>query len=226
LAKANQATTVNVDLNSKYRGSRWGGDVNGSAYYQNQQDADPTSRANITLNGIRFTNTRWAGYATVGLTTNEQLSLDLRTSVGGGAQYIALLNSRQDLFVRAGLVVTQEQFSASDPPSAVDSLGMVPDSTPEDGSNTNSLELSLNGTWDRYKYDHPKLNVNVSLTPYISLTALGRVRFEFNTAVTYEVFHNFNVGFTVRDSYDSQPPQEGASKNDYTFSLTVGWPWT
>ena len=37
------------------------------------------------------------------------------------------------------------------------------------------------------------------------------------------IVKDFAIGLTAYDSYDSKPPAGATSKNDFGFSLTVGW---
>ena len=55
-----------------------------------------------------------------------------------------------------------------------------------------------------------------------SLSQAGRVRSQTDVRLTYEVFNDFNAGIRFSDTFDSRPP-EGATKNDYIVTLTIGW---
>jgi len=41
--------------------------------------------------------------------------------------------------------------------------------------------------------------------------------------VKYEIFADFDVGLSLSDSFDSRPPDPGASTNDYLVTFTIGW---
>jgi hypothetical protein len=41
--------------------------------------------------------------------------------------------------------------------------------------------------------------------------------------VKYELFPDFNVGVTITDTFDSKPPEEDATKNDFVSTVTIGW---
>jgi len=49
------------------------------------------------------------------------------------------------------------------------------------------------------------------------------VRTQFDGKIKREIVRDFSVGFTIYDSYDSDPPSADARKNDVGFSLTIGW---
>jgi hypothetical protein len=212
-AKANAATTFTTGWEAKYRGDKWGGGVSGSNYYQEQTNVEPVRRNNVGLHGERFITGRWAGVIFTQFNQNDELNLDLRTSVGGGARYRPLQNYHMEIQLLGGLLMNKEQFSSADTTTAA---------TDE----ATSLEIVGSFDWDWFKYSSPKFDVDLSFAPFFSVTKLGRVRLETDLRATYEVFSDFNVGLTFRDSFDSDPPSEGASNNDFTVTLTVGWSWS
>jgi len=207
VAQANNARTLTFDWEANYRGEIWGTGANGSSYYQEQEGADPTRRNNVTLSGLRFITGRWAVVTYLDATQNDELGLDLRASISLGAQNRTVLTRRTELKLAAGLVVNQEKFTTAE-------------------AATKNLELMGRLDWDLFRYDSPKYDLSVDFQPFLNLTTLGRYRIEFNTRASYEVFSDFNVGVTFRDSFDSQPGSEEASKNDYTVTLTIGWSWS
>jgi hypothetical protein len=101
-------------------------------------------------------------------------------------------------------VVNQEKFYSSD-------------------SSLTSLEALLGIDVAAYRFDSPKLDMSGSARAFPSLTEAGRVRAQVELRVKYELFHDFFLGARLSDSYDSDPPESGAAKNDVTTALTIGW---
>ncbi len=213
-AKANNAVTFTTGWEANYRGEVWGTGISGSNYFQEQANADPTRRNNVGVFGERFINGRWAGVLYVNLQQNDELNLKLRASYGAGARARPLINNHMEIVLMAGLLLNSERFAQQD---------TIPDS--EDDVST-SLELMGAFDWDYFRYDSPKFDFDVDFTPFLSVTKLGRVRFELDVRGAYEVFSDFNLGLTFRNSFDSDPPSEGASNNDFTVTFTVGWSWS
>jgi hypothetical protein len=56
-----------------------------------------------------------------------------------------------------------------------------------------------------------------------SISNWPRTRADFNAQVRREIVTDFTVNFSGYTSYDSEPPTEGAAKNDYGVVLSVGW---
>lgn len=213
-AKANNAVTFTTGWEANYRGEIWGTGIKGSNYFQEQANADPTRRNQAAVFGERFINGRWAGLVSIDLQQNDQLNLALRASYGAGARARPLISNHMEIELMAGLLLNQESFNRPD----TTSTSVRDQST--------SLELVGAFGWDFFSYDSPKFDFDADFTPYLSVTKLGRVRFQLDIRGTYEVFSDFNLGITFRDSFDSDPPSEGAANNDFTVTFTLGWSWS
>jgi len=212
LAKANKATTLNVNTELEYRASVWGAKLSGSSYFQKQQDADRSTRNSATLMTQRYFPRRWQAGVLLGAEQNDQLGLLLRVTFGGGAGYVVKQTNNTALQLSAGAVVTRERFALADT-----AVGASPDTLK---SNLEGL-VSLN--WSAFRFDTPKLDFSTQAMVFPSITSFGRVRGELTLRVKYEILKDFYVGVNFTDNFDSQPPDELASKNDYVTSITVGW---
>lgn len=202
LAKSNRATTLNVDGEVAYRGDRMGATLGFSTYAQDDENGVAVTRGGVVLSGDYYL-TRWRATLFAGAEQNDELALTLRVSLGGGAAYSVLRSNSMQLWAMAGLVFTREQYATGEP--------------------TVNLEGYLNGTWEAFRYDSPKLDLGVSFSLFPGLTDLGRVRGNLGLRAKYEVITDFNVGLTLTSTFDSRPPDPAAAKTDYVVALTVGW---
>jgi hypothetical protein len=107
--------------------------------------------------------------------------------------------------------VTRERFSAN----ATDPLA-------EEETGTN-LEGLLVAAFDAFRFDSPKLDLAASVFLYPSLSTAGRIRGESTVRLKYELLPDFNVGISATDTFDSEPPEETATKNDFITTFTIGW---
>ena len=205
--KANNATTLSARTEIDYRGPKFGSDFAFDSYFQKQSDTDPVSRQSIVLGASYFLPHRWSIEGDLTAERNDELDLDLRLVAGGGVGRTLVESNRNSVEAAGGLVVTRERFS-------VDSADLV---------THHNLEASLGFRSETFRFDKPKLKVITSLMLFPSLSDMGRVRggasFEFSRESTRDV--KFGVRFV--DTFDSRPPAEGAQKNDFTFTLTLGW---
>lgn len=74
-----------------------------------------------------------------------------------------------------------------------------------------------------FRYDSPKTDITTDATLFPSLTSWGRVRAEIDISATREIVSDFTFILSFYDSYDNEPPDEGAAKNDYGVVTSVGW---
>jgi hypothetical protein len=118
---------------------------------------------------------------------------------------------RRELGAGVGLVVAYEDYG---PTSSGEGVGTTIDT---------NLDGRLSVLWDVFHFDSPTLDFSTSLNVYPSITNAGRVRGDFSTRLKYELFSDFNAGINFTDSFDSRPPEEDASHNDYILSFTIGW---
>lgn len=210
-AKANQATTFNLDAEIRYRGPRYGSSIYVESYAQGQEAVQTTTRNTAELQGTYFLPDRWSIVGLALAEQNDELNLDLRLTLGGGASRMLRQSNSGELVAAAGVVVTRERFQ----PAEGDSAAAEEEQT--------NLEGLLYGQWDAFRYDTPKLDFSTSLSLYPSLSSLGRLRGELGMRIKYEVFHDFNVGLKFTDTFDTDPPEETAATNDFISSLTIGW---
>jgi hypothetical protein len=55
------------------------------------------------------------------------------------------------------------------------------------------------------------------------LSIQGRVRWQNDLRVSYELAKDFMLTTTLFDSYDNKPLSEGAPKNDFGTTLAISW---
>jgi hypothetical protein len=210
-AKANQATTFNLDAELEYRGPRYGASLYAESYAQGQEDVPRTTRNTAALRGTHFLPDRWSIIGLAQAEQNDELNLAVRLTLGGGASRVLHQSNTGELAAAAGVVVTRERFQPVEGDTAA---------TEEEQTN---LEGLLYGQWDAFRYDTPKLDFSTALSLFPSLSTPGRLRGELGMRIKYEVFRDFNVGLKFTDTFDSHPPDETASRNDFISSLTIGW---
>ena len=96
---------------------------------------------------------------------------------------------------------------------------------PFDGfSEQNDIAGVFQIVWKVYKYREPKLwiDTDISYLPYF--TDSGRYRTEFNLNPKINLFNNnFKFGLRFYYTYDSKPPTESASTNDYGVNLQISY---
>jgi hypothetical protein len=202
LAKSNQATTFTGDGQVAYRGDRFGATLGFNSYVQDDENTSAVTRSAVALSADYYF-TPWRASLLVGAETNDELDLKLRITAGTVAAYPWVRNNSMELWTAAGLLLTRETYASSDA--------------------TANVEGFLNGTWEAFRYDSPKLDFGISASAFPSLSDFGRVRGEISGRLKYEIFTDFNAGLTVSSTFDSRPPDPAAAKTDYVVTFTIGW---
>jgi hypothetical protein len=145
----------------------------------------------------------WFALGTANFLQSNELQLDLRSTVGGGAGNYLIRNNRWLFAALGGAAWTNENFT--DDPTLTDR-----------NSSEGFAGVELNA------FDIGAVDILSSFAVIPSFTESGRVRMDFRTDFQWELIKDlfFRVGFT--DNYDSSPAGDAPS-NDYVFSTSVGW---
>ena len=88
---------------------------------------------------------------------------------------------------------------------------------------TQNVEALLTLETAYYTYDRPKMNFDVSLQYYPSLSNIGRQRVQLDADAKREVWKDLFVALTLYNSYDNRPPNLTADTNDVGVMLSIGW---
>ena len=201
---ANNLLELSLSGTSNYRAEKWSSKIDFNIYFQSQDSVTTVTRRSIGFTGQRFFGHKWSGLGALSFEENSQLSLDLRTSFWGGSGLFVKQTNRAIAQVAGGLAVTNEKYTG-------------------EPQGQNNLELVLASELAYFRFATPETDISTSVEVFPNLTTLGRVRINLDFRFSYEILKDFTIGFTLYDNFDSQPPREGASKNDFGTELTVGW---
>ena len=178
--------------------------VQADAVRSDSEDSESSQRQSLDLNYKRLRANRWYTGAIVGLDRNDELGLDLRTSIGiGGGRYLKQTNSAT-LTLGGGLQMSRENLAG-------------------DVSDEDTLEAVLTLDWDWFRYDSPELDLSTKLQIIPNVTDTGRVRGEFDISLKWEMIDDLFWELSFYDSYDSDPVAADAEENDYGISTSLGW---
>ncbi len=182
----------------------------------NDSDTQESSeRANLGLQYKRLWRNRWYTNGNFNMDRNDELDLDLRTSIGAGGGRFLIQSNNMLLGVEANLQFSRENLADRDslipiPP------GLVPD--PED---VDSVEAVFKMDWDWFRFDAPELDWSTSLELIPSITESGRVRANFDTGLKWELFSDLKWGLTFYSSFDNKPQVDTATSSDYGVNTTL-----
>lgn len=170
---------------------------------QRDDNEEPDDRAALQFSYVRYRGRRWFASGSGRLETNESLGILLRSQVGGLIGVRPVNTNDSQLELGAGAVFNNEH-------------GV------ETGT-TQNIEGLLTFKSSYYTYDFPKTNFDLSLQYYPSLSEWGRQRLQLDAAVKRDIWHDFYVALNLYDTFDSDPPDSNADRNDVGLVLSVGW---
>jgi len=218
-AKNVKTTNLSVDLNYRTETRIWALDfdtlVTDSSEDDGEDDDEGASEnLSLALKYNRLLPNRWLAGGLVRFERNDELGLDLRTSIGGGGGRILHQSDNSSLSLTGGLYVSREDTVISDPDISPQS---------EEHIIEDYLEASVSLTWDWFRYDTPELDLMTTLQIFPNLTDSGEYRGEFEIELKWEIIEDFFWSLSIMDSYDSKVDELKGEKNDYSIITAVGW---
>ncbi|MFC1800186.1 DUF481 domain-containing protein [Candidatus Eisenbacteria bacterium] len=200
--RATKTAEFTLGGKTDYRGDRYRSNLNYSAYITDQADKK-TSRYDVGFSIDRFLRRRWTAGGAVQVEHNEELGLDLRTSITASGSRFVMETNKTTVDFSVGIGGTRETYIGSD-------------------SASYNLELPISVNYARFTFHNPKSDIRFSGSLYPNLTTSGRYRASLNLDFNYEVLKDFFVVIGSYYDYDNDPPS-GAAKDDYRFSTSLKW---
>ncbi len=202
--KASDIAQLTSNVNGSYRSWHFRHELKFNSIITAKKDSNAAQNVDLTWNTSRFFVYKWFLNAFIGAQKNTELGLNLRLLIGAGGGKDLYRTNTNLLTAGGGLQITQEWKKDTE------------------GSETN-LEGLVGLNHQKFQYVDPEIDLNTTVTLYPSITSWGRIRFNFNTNLSWEIWKDFFWKLTLYDNFDNQPPTEGASKNDYGVTLSFGW---
>jgi hypothetical protein len=200
---ATELLQFELDADLRYRRPRFEASATANAVLTQQPDVDDVRRSSLTLAYARLLANRHRIFTQGTVEQNQELGFDLRAGLVGGWAYMLARDNRNELVGGAGLSVNREK--------------------PVEGESTTNLEAVAGFNWANFAYDFPNTDIQVGAFAFLGLSQWGRFRLESSARLRREVFRDFYFGVKGYESYDSQPATEGAKRNDWGLSLTLGY---
>jgi putative salt-induced outer membrane protein YdiY len=201
--KASELQTFTFTGGIRARNERREWSLDGSTTATSQDDHDDSKRFSLQGNYRRLLPARRFYLGFGGVEGNDELGLDLRTSIGGGYGMYLLQNNRREWSAFGGLTLNSEVFEQSD--------------------ERQSIEAVLGTTYSFFRFDTPEANIDAGLLLLPSLTESGRVRSEASLKSRYEIVEDLFFEVSLYGSYDSKPDEGADSDSDYGVTTSLGY---
>ncbi len=213
-AKANEVEQLNVGLDLEFRTETRILSLSWDSVLTDSLDNEANQRETLNLNYTRLLRDRWLLGSNIDLTRNDELGIDLRTSVGGNGGRIVGQSDHSSLILKGGLMFTREDLA---------------DSTVDQ----DTIEATGTLIWDWFRFDSPELDLSTTLQVIPNLTDTGRVRGELDIKLKWEMIEDLFWELSYYHSYDNRPPESVGSEpgieatqntsNDYGIITSVGY---
>ena len=203
-AKSSAVQQLNLGFNVAGRTEKRILELNTDVVLSDADNAEANQRKSLDLTYTRLLANRWAAGGVIRVDRNDELDVDLRTSLGAGAGRYVVQSNTMTLLMSGGVQLTRENVGT----------GL---------SDNDTVEGFLGANWDWFRYDSPELDLTSNLLVFPNLTDTGRVRSEFDIRFRWELITDLFWQVSYYNSYDSDPVVDGAEKNDYGVITSLGY---
>jgi len=208
--KASNVAQGNLGFRATHRTEQRSFSLDGNTIITNDEQNEGTQRSSLSLTTNRFRPNRWFNTYLMGFESNDELGLDLRSSIGAGFGRYLVQTNTSELSLMGGAIATTESLQ-QDPLLAT---------TP---SSQESLEGMLGLDYSRYVYDHPAVDLSARLYAFPSFTESGRTRAQLDLSLRWEIITDLFWDLSYYNTYDSDPPSNSESTSDYGVVTSIGY---
>lgn len=201
-AKAGGVTQASLGVDIDYRTLIRIYTITASTTINDSDTQEASERSNFGLQYKRLWRDRWYVSGNLNLDQNDELDLNLRTSLGGGGGRYLIQSNNVLLGLGAGLQISRENLI-------------------DDPVDTDSLEAVFSANWDWFRFEAPELDWSTALEVIPSLTESGRVRANFDTSLKWELINDLKWGVSFYSTFDNQPQTADAATSDYGVNTTL-----
>jgi len=174
-------------------------------------DLDRTSRHDLVLSSQRRLRGRWSSTFSAVARSNDELGLQLRTTLEGLGAYTLVSRRAARLELGGGLAFGRE--------------------APETGEPITNFEGIVALTSRVYSFGKREVSSNFVVWVYPSFTVPGRYRVELTGRVDRKLVKDFFISGNVNYSFDSDPQgvevsptgEDGQVKQDLALTLNIGY---
>ena len=201
-AKAGGVTHASFGIDMDYRSLVRIESLKFSTLITDSDTQDANRRTNLTLRHTRLWNSRWFTTGSLTFDQNDELGLDLRSSVGGSVGRYRIQSNSMLLSFIGGLQYSRENLTTN-----VDDI--------------DSLEATFSVVWDWFLFEDPELDLSLNIEIIPSLTEKGRVRSELSTTLSWEVIGDLDWALSYYGSWDNQPQSVDGATSDYGINTAL-----
>ena len=201
-AKAGGVKQAMFGVDADYRTLKRIYSVSVSHTTNDSNDQETSTRSNFGVEYKRLWQNRWYVSGNLNLDQNDELGLNLRSSIGASGGRFFIQSNSMLLDLQAGLQFSRENLIL-------------------DPVDVDSIEAMFAAQWDWFRFDAPELDWSTNFQVFPNLTDWGRVRMTFDTGLKWEVINDLKLGFEFYSTFDNQSQSDLGASSDYGVNTTV-----
>ncbi|HEX6223597.1 MAG TPA: DUF481 domain-containing protein [Chryseolinea sp.] len=201
--KSSEIGRLNFDGSIKYNSPRSEIKLQASTIITSDSIEVKRERDDVGL-GYNYTmKNLWATGGGLKYQRNLELGLDRRYQEGLAIGRKLLVRRTQQAVVLTGIAFNQE-------------LNL-------EGVSSKNTEIVLQGNYELFSFEEPNLIISIAQIGYFSVTDKGRVRYDGNTTLNWELISDFYLNLQFYHNYDRKSPKTGEPNIDYGFVIGISY---
>ncbi|MGB4770220.1 MAG: DUF481 domain-containing protein [Chitinophagaceae bacterium] len=204
-ARSSNAGRFNFDAAITWQFERVRTDLTGSMFISQTDTTWVRDRENLNLQSYYLINSYISVGGMIKYQRNYELGLARRFQEGVGVLYNWLSRNNFQVKSLTGLVFNQERNI-------------------EGQSFSNQIEVPITIQAEFFKFSKPNISVNTNQSAYVSLTDPGRLRWDGDTRIAWELIDDLNLSIQIYHNFDNRPPS-GSSRN-WDYGTVLGLKYT
>ncbi len=177
--------------------------LDASAAVTTQQGSNDTQRFDVTAQHRRFLPKQLFAQGTLEFESNQELGLDLRTSLGGAIGRYLKQSNHQEWAAYVGVNLTSEHDAGE--------------------ANERNIEGLLGTQYAFFHYDSPERTLAAEANVLPSFTQSGRVRVGAKVRLRIELVKDFFFELSMYGIHDNKPGVDATSNSDYGTDTSLGY---
>jgi hypothetical protein len=203
--KSSNIGRLNLDAAVNFNNRKLNTSLTGNAAYTTKNTNLSRDRENLSMSNFFILTPWWSLGAILTYQRNLELGLQRRFQESVGFKYNIIYRNRFQLRALSGISLSQEKN--------INSISLKP-----------QWEIPLNLNMNFFKFEKPNISINTSQTVFLSLTQIGRVRYDGDTRISWEMIRDLSLTMNLYHSYDSKPVT--ATANNFDFGVVFGLKYT
>jgi len=203
--KASEVGRLDLSFNINYREEKNYLDFRLTTNLTAERDTLSSQRAEAVATYQRLFRKKLYSDNRLSAFRNDELGIALRVTLGTGIGANVIQTNKSLLESTLGLSINREW--------PIDTTAPV----------TTNVEGVLSVGYSVFKYNTPKTDLSSTVGVFPRLPSFDRWRLDVEVSLSQEIIKDFTMVFTFYNNYNSEPPSEDASENDWGFTTSVGY---